>query len=1576
MARIQFDPHWLLRLQFKLSLCVCSVEALGIAAALLTCSSTAPAAEVQGDYVAGVAKVDITPSYPIRLNGFGGRRTESEGISQPIWAKALAIGSDEQGPLVLISVDNLGIRMPMVEEVAARLEQKASVSRSRVAVVFSHSHTTPMVKGSSETIFSTPIPPEHQAHIDRYTTELTDWLEEVALAALADRRPARLEWGVGNVGFAVNRRTRGGPVDHGLPMLAVKSPGGEVRAVYVTYACHCVTLSHNKISGDWAGYAQAAIERRYPDAVALVSIGCGSDANPNSGVTGDNFAVASSQGDEIADEVDRLLQGPLRPVRGATTSQLQQIELPLNPPPSPDELEALAAGGGPGSYNAQYHLNKLDAGEDLLTAIDYPVQSWTFGDSLHMVFLAGEVCVDYAIRLREEIDPDRLWLHGYANDFCCYIPSERLLQEGGYGGGAEVVYFALPNTLQQGLERRIVEAVLQQMPARFSQKEDWQKTGGVPPLSPDHSLETIAVREGLTVELAAAEPLVVDPVAIDWGPDGQLWVCEMHDYPTGIDGAYQAGGRIAVLRDADQDGVYDHRTVFAEGLPFPTDVVQWRKGALVCAAPDILYLEDVDGDGRADAGHVVFHGFATDNYQARPNSLRYGLDGWWYGANGLISSEIESRHSGARVDIRGRDFRMRPDTGEFAPVSGLTQQGRSRDDWGNWFGCDSGTLLRHYPLTDRYLARNPHVAPPAAGVFVPNDPDANRLFPLGDLVTFKLSGPPGVPTSACGLDIYRDELLGADFYGNAFTCEPVNQLVHRQVLAPRGVTFASRRADDESEQEFLASSDQWFRPVQVRTGPDGCLWVVDMYRYVIEHPRWIPEETLAMLDVRAGERQGRIYRVRPTDERPRRITRLDQLDGVELVRALDTPNGHQRDRTQWIIIDRGQRDVVPNLEKLLQQSERPATRLAALCTLDGLGVLDARLLCRALTDAHPGVRRHAIRLSEPCLNTSPELAGPLLSCLDDPDPQVRLQLAYSLGQWHDKQAAVALADLLRNANDEPYLLSAIWSSLSKANVMAVLRAATSDRSRTPDPASLSDLIRFAVKLNRENPLERVLDELQIEEGDSLAAWQIQGAASLLEALGDQREAAFGAAGERVLQRLEQLAEFASDVAVDEQRTDEQRLAAARIVAYATKDNEITSRAFLALLGPRSGPSVRSAVVRLAAESPRDSWPELLLAHWQSYAPSLRSEVLDALLTRETAASALVEGLREGTIHPHDVSATRRQRLLTHENQAIRDAASAAFAGNLTSDRQSVVQRYSAVGALDGNAQRGEKIFAKHCRSCHQMQGEGAAVGPDLTALTIRSDAALLESLFDPNRAVDERYQTWVALTDSGLTRSGILTGETANSIMLREQEGKEHNILRVNLEQLLNTRKSLMPEGLEKDLSLQDVADLLEYLANRRPKAKGFEGNQPVVVTPKPDGTILFSGQNGRIYGGDIMFQPLESKTVGHWHGEGDFVAWSIFLDERQTFNAFLTWSCSDDCAGSAFILEGGSPPLHGVVDSTSGFQTPNTRQIGVTTLPAGSSQIILRPDGPLSTRALLDLWKISFTPVDNDESQKPRPVE
>jgi hypothetical protein len=420
------------------------------------------------EYSIGVGKADITPEYPIRLNGFGFRRDESQGITQRIWAKALAIRYRDEAPILLLAIDSLGVRSTLVDEVVRRLNAKTPIPREHVALTYTHSHTTPKVSGVCENIFSMPIPEPHQAHIDQYTRELTDAIERAALEALGSMRPGQLAWGVGRHALAQNRRTPGGPVDHALPVLVVRDADGTLRAIYFSYACHCVTLSHNQISGDWAGYTQEAVENDHPGCLALASIGAGSDSNPASGVVGDRVEVAVAQGAEMAAEINRVLAQPLQPITGSIVAQLNTIQLPLNDLPTREQWVARATADSPEGYNAKTQLARLDRGEELLKAVDYPIQTFAFGDRLLMVFLAGEVCVDYSLRIKSEFDSDRLWVNAYSNDFACYVPSERLVREGGYGGGAETPYFALPTTLKAGLEQLIMDEVRRQAPQVFA----------------------------------------------------------------------------------------------------------------------------------------------------------------------------------------------------------------------------------------------------------------------------------------------------------------------------------------------------------------------------------------------------------------------------------------------------------------------------------------------------------------------------------------------------------------------------------------------------------------------------------------------------------------------------------------------------------------------------------------------------------------------------------------------------------------------------------------------------------------------------------------------------------------------------------------------------------------------------------------------------------------------------------------------------------------------------------------------------------------------------------------------------
>ncbi|HEY2573783.1 MAG TPA: neutral/alkaline non-lysosomal ceramidase N-terminal domain-containing protein, partial [Verrucomicrobiaceae bacterium] len=448
------------------------------------------------------------------------------------------------------------------------------------------------------------------------------------------------------------------------------------------------------------------------------------------------------------------------------------------------------------------------------------------------------------------------------------------------------------------------------------------------PLPPEESLKKIHVPDGFEVELVAAEPLVLDPVAFDWDERGRLWVVEMADYPLGMDGHGKPAGRVRILEDTDGDGRYDKSSIFADDLNFPTGILCWRGGCLVTAAPDVLFLKDTKGAGRADVRQKLLTGFLEGNQQLRVNGLRWGLDGWVYCANGGHHVNygkdiaITSTLTGEKIALGSRDFRFKPDTGEFDPLSGPSQFGRNRDAWGHWFGVQNSYPIWHYVLEDRYLRRNPYVASPnPRNVMTGSNP---AVFPLsGEQKRYHTFNQAGHFTSACAATPYLDAyLFGDDGQLHSFTCEPVHDVVQHFILEDDGVSFKAHRAESESQPDFFASEDRWCRPVMTRTGPDGALWVADMYRYMIEHPQWLPQNGKDdfLPFYRAGEDKGRIYRVYPKGKRPGPVPRLDALevdgDVDGLIALLESPNGWVRDRAQMLLQSHADKKVVFDLEKV------------------------------------------------------------------------------------------------------------------------------------------------------------------------------------------------------------------------------------------------------------------------------------------------------------------------------------------------------------------------------------------------------------------------------------------------------------------------------------------------------------------------------------------------------------------------------------------------------------------------------------------------------------------------------------
>ena len=412
----------------------------------------------------GVSEVDVTPDYAVRLSGYGARREETSKVESPLYARALAIGAKQ--PVLLLALENCGVTASITESVARKLAGKAGISRERIVLCYTHTHNAPMLSGAAPMLFSTDIPAAHQQRIDRYTEEVMERLVEAGLSALSNRKPARLSYSEGHAGFAVNRRAQIGPVDHVLPMIWVEDTAGNLVAVWVSYACHCTTFgpADNFMCGDWAGFAAESIRRNHPGAIALITIGCAANANP---FPRTGLSFARRHGRDIAWEVDRLLGIPGRALSDRIGCRLVHTSLPYDTLPTREAWRETAKEQDPAGYHARQWVARMDRGEEVPEALSYPVQGWSFGNELAVVFLAGEVVADYACRLRRVYDSARLWIGAYANDFPGYIPSRRIWKEGGYEAGDATVYFGLPNRFSSEVEERVIEAAQRVIPETY-----------------------------------------------------------------------------------------------------------------------------------------------------------------------------------------------------------------------------------------------------------------------------------------------------------------------------------------------------------------------------------------------------------------------------------------------------------------------------------------------------------------------------------------------------------------------------------------------------------------------------------------------------------------------------------------------------------------------------------------------------------------------------------------------------------------------------------------------------------------------------------------------------------------------------------------------------------------------------------------------------------------------------------------------------------------------------------------------------------------------------------------------------
>lgn len=948
------------------------------------------------------------------------------------------------------------------------------------------------------------------------------------------------------------------------------------------------------------------------------------------------------------------------------------------------------------------------------------------------------------------------------------------------------------------------------------------------PLTPEEALKHFRVAPGLRVELVACEPDLESPVAMAFDEDGRLFVVEMCDYPNGPEKGKTPQGRIRILED-DGKGRYKHKSFFAENLLFANGILPWKGGLIVTAAPHILYLKDTKGTGVADQRDVLFEGFAAQNPQLRVSHPILGIDGSIYVANGLRGGMVKRAGKDTPpVNLSGMDFRFDLIHDTHEAITGMGQYGNTFDDWGNRFVCTNRNHLVPIVLPNHYVRRNPFLAVPEPKRDNQTLGGAAKVYPLSkNWTTSTLHA--GTFTASCGVTIYRGSLLPEEFRGCAFTCEPTGNLIHQEVLTPDGASFSYK--PPREGVEFLATPDDWCRPVSMAHGPDGALYVVDMYRAVIEHPEFMPVELKNRPDLLLGKEKGRIWRIVPEKyDGKTKKPQLSKATTAELVELLESPDMWWRTTAQRLLLERQDKAAVEPLRKLCAKSGSPLARVHAAWLLHGCEELDAALVARLLKDEHPRVREHAVLLSEKWLAKNAALQERLIALAGDPDARLRYQVALSLGEWDDDRILAPLAKVAVAGAYDPWTRLAVASAVPR-RAGALITALCRDKVGLIDKptAGRLTLLQELASLvgGRRDPAEvaDVLAALAAIPGPERARWQMAGLngvadgmgrrgtqlAAFLQSLPDDRKA--------VAEQATALLTGAAAVATDSRRELPERMAAVGLLAHAPwKTAEPT---LTALFADESAQEVRIAALRALAAHPREEVPAILLKSWRSHTPAVRREVIEVLLRQPDRALVFLKEIEAGRIKANDLDPQRSKQLVGHGRADIRDLATKLLKGNLPADRKQVMERYQASLKLKGDGARGKAVFAKNCATCHKIDGVGHEVGPEIGDLRTKTPEMILLDILDPNAAIDSNYVNYNITLKSGKQLTGLIATETASSITLKRAENQTETVLRQDIDEIQSSGTSLMPEGLEKAVSIEDMADLLYYLKNWRYAAGG-----------------------------------------------------------------------------------------------------------------------------------------------------------
>ena len=939
------------------------------------------------------------------------------------------------------------------------------------------------------------------------------------------------------------------------------------------------------------------------------------------------------------------------------------------------------------------------------------------------------------------------------------------------------------------------------------------------PLTPDAEKATFQLPPGLRIDLVAAEPLIESPVACSFDEKGRLWVAEYRDYPNGPGPGKPGECRIKVLEDVDGDGRFDKATTFADNLLFANCVLPWKNGAIVTAAPNILYLKDTNGDLKADETEVLYEGFVAGNPQLRVSHPALGPDGWIAVANGLRSNS-EVRRTGKpdrpAIPLSGKDFRFDLVHDRAESIPGMGQFGNTFDRWGNRFVCDNRHHLRHVVFPQDPTARNPLLVVPS--LLQDTDSEAkggSRVYPLSrNWTTSNLHA--GQFTAACGVFVDQGGLLPAPFNGAAYTCDPTGNLVHCETLAPNGASFTSKPW--KNGVEFLASPDEWFRPVSLANAPDGSLFVVDMYRAVIEHPEFMPAELKNRPDLLLGKDRGRIWRIAPAGDAPKKYEPITG-DATTLAKTLSSPNGWARTTAQRLLLTSDD----PAIPAALQQqagSASPEGSILAAYLLRMKGQNTDALVERLAASSTPQVQAHAARLLELGHKPGTPVPAALLKMATSNDDRVLFAAAIALGAWDDDAIVQPLSTIGWRMAPDRWARLAVASSAGKrtAKLVTALLENTNLMSNA-DPlrnqmlqefceviGSGRDPAEIAAVLQAGSKVERPATKSAVISG--LASGMSRRGTSFPSFLASLKDKSVAATAQSMLTTL-------TAPALDASAAEPVRVEAVRLMAYAPSE-AVESHLKRLVDDPDQAPLIRAAAIRSWAAHSSKAFAPTLLKSWRSFTPSLRTEVLELLLRGPERVKALLDAVEAGTVKPGDIDPARARRLIGSKDAAVAARAVKLLKDSLPADRKEVLAKYREALTLKSDPRRGQEAFKKVCAACHVVAGIGTQVGPDISDTRTKTPEMLLTDILNPNAAIDGNYIAFTVINKDGKQFQGVIASESSASITLKRENNQSDTILRADVEEIRSSGQSLMPDGLEKNLTPQEVADLIRFLKDWR----------------------------------------------------------------------------------------------------------------------------------------------------------------